>query len=181
MPSKSNNSSKTNILSLCRSWCVGSENLTWKYHIDAITAKICKTTGLISKLPHSIPHHILLYIYQTLIHPHPNYGFAVLQQASKTSPKKNSNSPKENDSHDVFYGYTWECNNSSIYWRWYITSDIYVYKSVASLMHDINNNNSSPKLSNLSEKTSTIHSYNTRPRSSTSSNFHVKSSKLEIH
>ena len=88
MPSKSNNSSKTNILSLCRSWCVGSENLTWKYHIDAITAKICKTTGLISKLPHSIPHHILLYIYQTLIHPHPNYGFAVWHQASKTSLKK---------------------------------------------------------------------------------------------
>ena len=90
MPSKSNNSSKTNILSLCRSWCVGSENLTWKYHIDAIKAKICKTTGLISKLPHSIPHHILLpvYIYQTLIHPHPNYGFAVWHQASKTSLKK---------------------------------------------------------------------------------------------
>ena len=52
-----------------------------------------------------------------------------------------------------------------------ITSDIYVYKSVASLMCDINNNNSSPNLSNLSEKTSTIHSYNTRPRSSTSGNF----------
>ena len=40
-----------------------------------------------------------------------------------------------------------------IYWRWYITSDIYVCKSVASLMHDINNNNSPPNLSNLSEKT----------------------------
>ena len=53
------------------------------------------------------------------------------------------------------------------------------YKSVASLIHDINNNNSPPNLLNLFEKTSTIHSYNTR--SSTSGTFHVESSKLEIH
>ena len=45
------------------------KNLTWEYHIDAITAKISKTVGLISKLRHSISRHILLYIYQTLIHP----------------------------------------------------------------------------------------------------------------
>ena len=64
------------------------KDLTWKYHIDAITAKISKTIGLISKLWHSIPHHILLYIYQTLIHPHLNYGLAVWGQASKTSLNK---------------------------------------------------------------------------------------------
>ena len=52
------------------------------------------------------------------------------------------------------------------------------YKSIARLMHDINNNHSPPNLLNLFEKTSTIHSYNTR--SSTSGNFHVKSSKLKI-
>ena len=53
------------------------------------------------------------------------------------------------------------------------------YKTVANLMHDINNNNSPTHLLNLFEKTSTIHSYYTR--SSSSGNFHVKSSKLEIH
>ena len=53
------------------------------------------------------------------------------------------------------------------------------YKTVASLMHDTNNNNSPQNLLNLFEKISSIHSYNTR--SSTSGNFHVKSSKLEIH
>ena len=54
------------------------------------------------------------------------------------------------------------------------------YKTVASLVHDINNNNNSPpNLLNLVEKTSTIHSSNTR--SSTSGNFHVKSSMLGIH
>ena len=44
-------------------------NLAWKYHIDAITAKISKTIGLISKLRHSIPRYIIFYIHQTLIHP----------------------------------------------------------------------------------------------------------------
>ena len=53
------------------------------------------------------------------------------------------------------------------------------YKSVARLMHDINNNHSPPNLLNSFEQTSTIHLYNTR--SSNSGNFHVKSSKLEIH
>ena len=52
------------------------------------------------------------------------------------------------------------------------------YKTVANLMHDINNNNPPTNLLNLFEKTSTIHSYYTR--SSSSGNFHVKSSKLEI-
>ena len=46
-------------------------------------------------------------------------------------------------------------------------------------MHDINSNNSPTNLFNLFEKTSTIHSYHTR--SSTSGNFHVNSSNLEIH
>ena len=62
------------------------KNLTWKYHIDAITAKISKTIGLILKLRHSIPRHILLYIYQTLIHAH--YGLPLSGQASKTSVNK---------------------------------------------------------------------------------------------
>ena len=60
------------------------KNLTWKYHIDDITAKISKTIGLISKRRHSIPRHILLYIYQTLIHLHLNYGIAAWGRASKT-------------------------------------------------------------------------------------------------
>ena len=46
------------------------------------------------------------------------------------------------------------------------------YKTVASLMHYINGNNSPTNLFNLFEKTVTIHSYHSR--SSTSGNFHVK-------
>ena len=51
------------------------------------------------------------------------------------------------------------------------------YESVSILMHDINNNNAPERNSNLFQKTSNIHSYNTR---STSGEFCVKSSRLEI-
>ena len=154
------------------------KNLTWKYHIDAITAKISKTVGLISKLRHSIPRHILLYIYQTLIHPHLNYGLAARGQASKTSLNKILILQKK----VLRMMYFTDIREHAI--PLFIDADILpvsfmYYKTMANLMHDINNNNSPTNLLNLFEKTSTIHSYYTR--SSSSGNFHVKSSKLEIH
>ena len=45
-------------------------------------------------------------------------------------------------------------------------------------MHDINNDKGPANLLNLFQKTSNIHSFNTR--SSTSGKFYVKSSRLEI-
>ena len=150
------------------------------YHIDAISAKISKTVGLISKLLHSIFRHILLYIYQKVIHPFLNYGLAAWGQASKTFLIKILILQKE----VLRMMYFMDIREHAI--PLFIDADILpvtfmYYKSVASLMHDImiNNNNSLPNLLNLFEKTSTIHSFNTR--SSTSSKFYVKSSKLEIH
>ena len=37
------------------------KNLAWKYHIDAITAKISKTVALTSNLCHGIPRHIIFF------------------------------------------------------------------------------------------------------------------------
>ena len=148
------------------------------YHIDAISAKISKTVGLISKLRHSIFRHILLYIYQKVIHPFLNYGLAAWGQASKTFLIKILILQKE----VLRMMYFMDIREHAI--PLFIDADILpvtfmYYKSVASLMHDINNNNSLPNLLNLFEKISTIHSFNTR--SSTSGKFYVKSSKLEIH
>ena len=52
------------------------------------------------------------------------------------------------------------------------------YESVSALMHDTNNNKAPVNMSILFQKTSNIHSYNTR--SSMSGKFYVKSSRLEI-
>ena len=46
-------------------------------------------------------------------------------------------------------------------------------------MHDINNSNAPISILKLFRKTSNVHSYNTR--SSTSGNFYVQNSRLEIH
>ena len=51
------------------------------------------------------------------------------------------------------------------------------YESVSTLMHDINNDKAPANMLNLFQKTSNIHSYNTR--SSTSGKFYVKSSRLK--
>ena len=155
------------------------KNLTWKYHIDAITAKISKTIGLISKLRHSIPRHILLYIYRTLIHPHLNYGLAVWDQASKISLNKILILLKK-VLRMMYLRPDIREHAITLFIDAHILPVTFMYyKSVARFMHDINNNRSPPNLLNSFEKTLTIHSYNTR--SSTSGNFHVKSSKLEMH
>lgn len=61
------------------------KTLSWKYHIDSITAKISKTIELTSKPRHSIPCQILLYIYQTWFHSHLNYGLAAWVRHHKLS------------------------------------------------------------------------------------------------
>ena len=55
----------------------------------------------------------------------------------------------------------------------------FLYEYVSNLMHDINNNNAPLNILKLFQKTSSIHSYKTR--SSTSENFYVQSTRLEIH
>lgn len=52
------------------------------------------------------------------------------------------------------------------------------YELVSTLTHDINNNNTLSKVLHLFEKTSNVHSYNTR--SPSSGQFYVNSSRLEI-
>jgi hypothetical protein len=48
--------------------------LTWNDHLNKITKKISKTSGIIAKLKHYLPVDILITIYNTLILPHLTYG-----------------------------------------------------------------------------------------------------------
>ena len=49
--------------------------LSWKNHIDFISHKISKSIGIITKLRHYIPRHLLFSIYHTLITPYLIYGY----------------------------------------------------------------------------------------------------------
>ena len=143
--------------------CLGvlvDKNLTWKYQIDAIKGKNHKyvyywTYFKPSALP---PRHIQIYIYQTLIHPHLNFGLAAWDQTSKTSLNEILILLEK----VLRMMYFTDIREHAI--PLFLDADILpvsfmYYKTVASLMQDITSNNSPTNLSNLFEKTSTIHSY----------------------
>ena len=46
------------------------QNITWKPHITKVAIKIARVIGVLHKLKHIFPQHILLTIYNSLIQPH---------------------------------------------------------------------------------------------------------------
>ena len=50
------------------------QNITWNPHVDKVSIKISCVTGLLRKLQHNFPKHILIIIYNSLIHSHLMYG-----------------------------------------------------------------------------------------------------------
>ena len=59
-------------------------DLSWKNHIDFICHKISKSIGIIAKLRHYMPRHLLLTIYNTLITPYLTYGISAWSYCAKT-------------------------------------------------------------------------------------------------
>ena len=154
------------------------QNLSWKYHIDSIVTKISKNVGLIAKLRHSVPRPILLNIYKSLVHPYLTYGLAAWGQAWKTYFDKILILQKR--ALRLLYFTDWHDHAIPLFLEANVLPITFLYyESVSSLMYDIGNNGKAPtNMLKLFQKTSNIHSYNTR--SSTSGKFVVKSSRLEI-
>jgi hypothetical protein len=50
------------------------KHLSWKNHIYHISKKISKVTGVICRLKHFLPRHVLVTIYNSLILSQFNYG-----------------------------------------------------------------------------------------------------------
>ena len=57
-------------------------NLSWRNHINHITLKISKNIGIMSRLRHTVPQSILLYIYKSLVLPYLSYGIAAWGRAA---------------------------------------------------------------------------------------------------
>ena len=53
------------------------QNITWNPHVDKVSIKISRVTGLLRKLQHYFPKQILITIYNSLIHSHLMYGLLV--------------------------------------------------------------------------------------------------------
>ena len=151
--------------------------MSWKNHINSVTTKISKTVGLIAKLRHFVPCRILINIYQSLIVPYLTYGLTVWGNASKTYLDKITILQKralrlihfaDRKEHAIPLFV-----NAKI-----LPQNFLYYESVCNLMYDVNNNIAPTNILNLFSRTSSIHSYNTR--SSTSENFYIKKSRLDV-
>ncbi len=60
------------------------ESLTWKNHIDCVSKTISRNIGIMNKLKHYVPDHILHTLYCTLVLPYLNYGILVWGNTCKT-------------------------------------------------------------------------------------------------
>ena len=64
-------------------------NLSWKFHIDYVCQKVSKTIGIIAKLRHFVPRHVLLTLYPSLILPYISYGICAWGHAAETQQHLN--------------------------------------------------------------------------------------------
>ena len=153
------------------------KNLSWKFHIDAVATKISKIVGLIAKLRHFTPRRVLLNIYQALIQPYLTYGLASWGQSTKANLNKILILQKR-ALRLIYFAHS-RAHAIPLFTDANVLPLTFLYyESVSNLMYDVNNNNTPSNISKLFQKPSVIHSYNTR--SSTSGNFYVQSSSLEI-
>ena len=152
-------------------------NLSWKNHIDHVAIKISRTIGLICKLRHFLPRHILLTIYRSLVTPYLTYGLIAWGQACKSHLEKLLKLQKR----ALRFIYFSERNQHTI--PLFIDAGVLPLKSLyyellAHLMFEIRHRNAPGNIQALFQDISDIHSYNTR--SSASNNFYTHSSRLSI-
>ena len=69
-----NNFEIENITSFDFLGTVISSTLSWKSHISKISKKISRTLGVMNKMKHFLPSHILRIFHDSLISPHLNFG-----------------------------------------------------------------------------------------------------------
>ena len=63
------------------------DHLSWKLHHKALSLKLRKANGLISKLRHFAPKSILLQFYNSFFESHLRYACQIWAQNSNSSPR----------------------------------------------------------------------------------------------
>ena len=151
--------------------------LSWNHHIDTVTLKISRTIGLLSKLRHFIPPYTLLQIYNSLVAPYLCYGLIAWGQANKTLLNKLLILQKRALRFIFFSDRRKHAIPLFLSAKILPVQFMYFY-DIACMMHDVSNNVVPLNIKNLFQLTSSVHRYNTR--SSTSQNYYLKRSNLEI-
>ena len=153
------------------------ENLSWRKHIVTVASKISKTTGMLSKLRHFIPSSVLVNIYNALITAYLTYGLVSWGNACKTYLDKIRVLQKR----ALLLIYSANRQDRAIPLLLnakVLPLNFLSCESVLNLMHDIDERNAPINILNLFSRTSNSHHYSTR--SSTSQNFYIKKSRLDV-
>ena len=132
---------------------------------------------MIVKLRHFVPGNTILKIYQSLIHPYISYGLTAWGLASKAYPNKILVLQKR-ALRFIFFTNKREHVVPLFVQTNILPLDFLYYQSLYCLMQDIFNQKAPSNILKMFTETGCIHSYNTR--SSTSKNFYIKASRLEI-
>ena len=152
--------------------------LSWKYHINFIFSKISKTIGIISRIRHFVPRHIVIKIYQSLIYPYVSYIICVWSQSAKTNLKMLLVLPKRairlmhfTSNHERAAPYFVQSR--------ILPLDSLVFQQIAYLMHDVDNHIAPKNIVILFKKAvRSVHS--NRTRSVSSDEFYLDYSRLNI-
>ena len=152
-------------------------NLSWKSHIDFICNKISKIVGLLAKLRHFIPLHILITLYRSLIHPYLSYGISAWGQACKTHLNKILILQKR--ALKLIYFTDYRESAIPLFSKANILPVNFLFlECISNLMYDVVNQNAPPSLCKLFTSISNIHSYNTR--SSRCQNLYTQYSRTNL-
>ena len=128
----------------------------------------------IARLRHLIPFSTLLNIYRSLIEPYICYGLVAWGQALNTHLDKIVTLQKR--ALRLMYFVDYKSHSVPLFVNSGILPvKLLYFKSVASLLHDVDNQHAPPNISNLFTRSKQIHSYSTR--SAITRNFHVEMSR----
>ena len=152
-------------------------NISWKHHIDYIALKISKIVGIISRIRHLTPPSILLNLYSSLILPYLSYGVVAWGRAPKLYKNKLLILQKR-ALRLIYFKHRQEHAIPLFVNSNFLPIDMIYFEKTANLMYDVNFDLAPIPIQNLFQKSSDVHSYNTR--SVGKSNFSIKFSRLEI-
>ena len=151
-------------------------NLSWKFHIDYICQKVSKTIGIIAKLRHFVPRHVLLTLYRSLILPYVTYGICAWGHTAETHLHKLLVLQKR-ALRLMFFADPRTHAVPLFLETKQLPISFLLFEQMSLLMYDVHNNLAPANIKNMFTKLSSVHSY--RTRSVTNENYYVEQIRTE--
>ena len=131
--------------------------LSWKNHIDYLCNKISRTVGVLSKLRHFLPKHVLLKMYKSLLQPLLSYCLDVWGQTNKTILNKILILQKR-ALRLIFFKKPTDSAIPLFIENNILPVTMLYYESIAHLMHDISIGRAPSKIAKMFVKVGDVHS-----------------------